>query len=130
MPHYRWEEVREEKLNPWLSRRFIAGERVMLAQIHLKKGGLVPVHKHVHEQFSHVLKGSVKFTLSGRKYVLNEGEVLHIPSNKVHSAEAAEDSEVLDVFSPIREDWLSGDDGYLRDVKTPGKPKRKPSKKR
>ena len=100
----------------------------MLAQIRIKKGGVVPAHKHIHEQMCFLLKGSLKFNVAGKEYMISEGEVMQIPSSEEHSVLALEDSVALDVFSPIREDWLSGDDSYLRNVKTPGKPKRKSSK--
>ena len=100
----------------------------MLARISIKKDGTVPLHKHHHEQMCFLLKGSLKFNLAGKEYQMSEGEVLQIPSNQEHGVLALRDSVALDVFSPIREDWLSGDDSYLRNVKTRGKPKRKSSK--
>ena len=61
-----------------------------------------------------VLKGVLKLRLPDKEFTLGEGEVLHIPSGVKHSAVAVEDALALDVFSPIREDWLSGKDAYLR----------------
>lgn len=122
---YRWEDVEVEPLNPKLSRKLIAGEKVMLAQVHLKKGAIVPTHAHVHEQLAYVLRGALKFSLAGSEYTLRGGEVLHIRSNEKHGVVALADSLVLDIFSPIREDWLRGDDAYLRDLKASEKQKRK-----
>lgn len=111
---YRWKEIPEEQLNPLLTRKMITGERVMLAHIILKKGSVVPAHKHENEQVTYILSGSLKFEVNGRDIILREGDVLHIPSNVVHSAVALEDTLDLDVFSPPRQDWLDGTDDYLR----------------
>ncbi|MGE5359217.1 MAG: cupin domain-containing protein [Bacteroidales bacterium] len=110
----RWNEVREEQLNTLLSRRVISGERAMVAQITLKKGCVVPEHSHESEQISWVFKGALQFTIGGEQIVVREGEVLCIPSHVPHAAIAIEDCFEMDVFSPIRRDWLDGTDAYLR----------------
>ena len=112
-----WREVPSEEVTPMLSRRLVTGDRVMLAEVNLVKGCPVPRHQHEHEQLTHVMKGALKFWIGdndAEELVLREGEVLHLPSNVWHRAEALEDSVVLDVFSPPREDWLSKSDAYLR----------------
>ena len=89
----------------------------MLAHVYLKKGFIVPAHSHDNEQITYVLNGALKFWLGedgSEEIVVSAGEVLHIPGNVVHKAEALEDTLDLDVFSPPREDWLSGTDAYLR----------------
>lgn len=111
---HRWSEIEEEPLNPLLSRKLITGDRMMLSHIILKKGCVVPAHKHENEQISYILKGALKFEVNGKEIVVREGEVLHIPSNVVHSATALEDTMDLDVFSPPRQDWLDKTDDYLR----------------
>jgi len=111
---YRWADIPEESLNPLLSRKLITGDRVMLAHVILKKGSIVPAHQHENEQVTYILSGALKFELQGKEIVLREGDVLHIPSNVVHSAIALEDTLDLDVFSPPRQDWLDGTDDYLR----------------
>jgi len=118
---YDWRDVESEEVTPMLRRRLITGERVMLAEVRLSKGCPVPRHQHVHEQLTHVLKGALRFWTGdddAEELVLREGEVLHLPSNVWHRAEALEDSVVLDVFSPPREDWLSKSDAYLRAAAT------------
>jgi len=97
-----------------LTRKLITGERVMLSALVLKKGCVVPAHHHENEQVSYVIRGKLKFDVNGREIVLNAGDVLHIPSNVVHSATALEDTLDLDIFSPPRQDWLDGTDDYLR----------------
>ncbi len=111
---YRWADIPEESLNPLLSRKLITGDRVMLAHVILKKGSIVPAHQHENEQVTYILSGALKFELQGKEIVLREGDVLHIPSNVVHSAIALEDTLDLDIFSPPRQDWLDGTDDYLR----------------
>ena len=111
---YRWKDLEEEQLNPLLTRKLITGDRVMLSELVLKKGCIVPAHHHENEQVTYVLRGVLKFVVNGKDIILNTGDVLHIPSNVVHSAEALEDTLDLDVFSPPRQDWLDGTDQYLR----------------
>jgi quercetin dioxygenase-like cupin family protein len=113
----RWDQVETETLTPWISRQMIHGDRIMLAQIHLKKGCVVPLHQHDNEQFSYVLEGKMRLWVGKgelEEIVIESGEVLHLPSNVPHKAEALVDTRCLDVFSPPRQDWIDGTDAYLR----------------
>src|ERR671922_677015 len=107
---HRWDEIALEKVTEMLSRKIVTGEREMLAQVYLKRGCLVPMHSHDAEQMTYVLQGALKFLVGGEEITLREGEVLHIPSRVPHQAEALEDTFELDVFSPVRADWISGRD--------------------
>ncbi|MDX1546628.1 MAG: cupin domain-containing protein [Rhodothermales bacterium] len=114
---HRWDDMPMEELTPLLSRRLITGERMMLAHVYLKKGCIVPLHQHENEQITYVLEGALKFWIGaedGEEVTVRAGEVLHIPSNVPHKAEALEDTLDVDVFSPPRQDWLDGTDAYLR----------------
>jgi quercetin dioxygenase-like cupin family protein len=114
---YRWDDMPKERVSSTLERRLISGERVMLAQVSLQKGCVVPRHQHVHEQFTYVIEGALRFSIGdeqGDKLAVGAGEVLHLPSNVWHEAAVLQDSLVLDVFSPPREDWLQKTDAYLR----------------
>jgi len=111
---YAWDAVNKEVLNEKMWRKIISGEKAMLAQIWLAQGAAVPVHQHESEQISWVMQGALKFVLEGKEIVLRSGELLHIASNTPHQAIALEDTLALDVFSPIRRDWLAGQDNYLR----------------
>lgn len=114
---YRWADMPEEELTPLLSRRLITGERMMLAHVYLKKGSIVPLHQHENEQITYVLEGALKFWIGaedGEEVTVRAGEVLHIPPNVPHKAEALADTLDVDVFSPPRQDWLDGTDAYLR----------------
>jgi len=113
-----WESVKKEQLNPSLWRKVISGEKTMLAQVFLARGCVVPTHQHESEQISYIVEGALKFELGGKEIVVGKGEVLVIPSNVPHKAVALEDTLDLDVFSPIRVDWLTGKDDYLRKEST------------
>jgi quercetin dioxygenase-like cupin family protein len=109
-----WDSVEKEIMNEKLWRKVITGEKAMIAQVGIARGGVVPLHHHESEQLSYVLEGAIKFEIEGREIVVRKGEVLVIPSNVPHSAVAVEDFLGLDIFSPIRIDWLTGQDDYLR----------------
>ena len=111
---HRWDEIEHEKVTEMISRKLVTGARQMLAQIYLKKGAMVPVHSHESEQMTYVLQGALKFLVNGEEITVREGEVLHIPSWVEHQAEALDDTFELDLFSPIRQDWLDGTDTYFK----------------
>jgi quercetin dioxygenase-like cupin family protein len=114
MEHYIWDKMEKEVLSDTISRRIISGEKAMVAQVFLARGAIVPAHSHESEQISYIVKGAVKFEIEGREIVVSAGEVLRIPSNEPHGVVALEDAFALDIFSPIRHDWLAGQDDYLR----------------
>ena len=111
---YRWDEIALEKVTEMISRKIITGEREMVTQIYLKRGAIVPMHSHESEQMTYVLQGALRFLIGGEEMTVREGEVLHIPSWIEHQAEALDDTFELDVFSPIRQDWLNKTDDYFR----------------
>ena len=114
--HFQWGKMEKEEVTDVIFRKVISGERAMLAQIFLEKGAVVPMHSHENEQITCLLEGALKFWIGEekRELILRAGEVLHIPSNVPHQAEAIEDCVDLDVFSPPRQDWLDGTDDYFR----------------
>jgi quercetin dioxygenase-like cupin family protein len=114
LQHIRLQDMPVEHLNPLIDRQFVAGERSMLARIILRKGSIVPMHSHDNEQITYVLEGVLKFIIQGKEIIVRGGEILVIPSNLAHSAEALEDTVDLDIFCPPRADWISGTDAYLR----------------
>ena len=111
----RWDELALEKVTEMISRKIVTGEREMLAQIYLKKGAVVPMHNHESEQITYVLQGALRFLIDGEQITVREGEVLVIPSWLPHQAEALDDTFELDIFSPIRQDWLDKTDKYFHD---------------
>jgi quercetin dioxygenase-like cupin family protein len=115
-----WDDVPRERVTDLLDRQLITGERVMLAHVHLKRGCVVPKHRHENEQFTYIIDGALRFSLGEdgqEEVVVRSGQVLHIPGNVWHEAEALEDTLDMDVFSPPRADWLDGTDTYFHDRK-------------
>ena len=114
---YRWDSMKKERVSDMLERRLITGDRMMLAHVYLKKGCIVPKHSHENEQLTYILEGALKFWIGddgAEEITVNAGEVLLIPSNIPHKAEALEETLDVDVFSPPRQDWLEKKDDYLR----------------
>jgi quercetin dioxygenase-like cupin family protein len=112
--YFTWESVPLEVLSEMISRKVISGDKAMVSQVFLKKGAVVPEHHHESEQITYIMDGALKFELEGREVTVRKGEVLRIPSHVPHRAVALEDTLDLDIFSPIRADWLAKDDEYLR----------------
>jgi len=115
----RWNDIPKEKVTETISRRLFTGERMMIAHVHLDKGAIVPTHQHENEQLTWVVEGAFRFWIGAEdapdreELVLSAGEVLYIPPNVPHKAEALEDTFDVDVFSPPRQDWLDGTDTYF-----------------
>jgi quercetin dioxygenase-like cupin family protein len=114
---HRWSDVPREQVTEHLGRRLVTGERIMVAQVELTRGCIVPQHAHVHEQTTLVLDGCLRLKIGddgAESYDIRAGELICLPSNVPHAAEALEDTRVLDIFNPPREDWLNRTDAYLR----------------
>jgi quercetin dioxygenase-like cupin family protein len=117
---YRWESMPREVISPVIERRLITGERMMIAHVYIKKGGIVPLHSHDNEQLTYILEGALRLWVGEEGspeqavHDVHAGEVLVIPSHLPHRAQALEDTLDVDVFCPPRQDWLDKTDGYLR----------------
>ena len=117
VPHYRWSDMPAEQLKKGLSRKLITGERMMIAHVYFETGEEVPRHSHENEQLTYILSGALRFWFGAndeQEVTVRAGEVVVIPSNLPHRAVALEETLDVDVFSPPRQDWLSGTDAYLR----------------
>jgi len=112
--HHRWADVPAEQINPSITRQYITADRVTVARFELKQGGVVPVHAHENEQVSFVISGALKFTIDGRDIIVRAGELLQIPSRVPHGVGVLEDTIVVDVFSPVRQDWIDKTDTYFQ----------------
>jgi quercetin dioxygenase-like cupin family protein len=113
---HRWSDMPKEKVTDQISRRLITGQRMMLAHVYLAKGTIVPRHQHHNEQLTYILEGALRFWIGEQEEEVLDvraGEVLHIPSNVWHKAEALEDTLDVDIFDPPREDWLNHTDSYF-----------------
>jgi len=114
---HRWNDMPKERVTDEIDRRLVVGERMMLAHVYLKKGCIVPKHHHENEQLTYILEGALRFWIGEdelQEVIVRAGEVLHIPSNVPHKAEALEDTLDVDIFDPPRQDWLNKTDAYLR----------------
>lgn len=84
--------------------KLVHGEQLSLAFWTVEKGAEVPEHNHPHEQMMHVVEGEFEFTLNGITKVYIAGDIVPIPSNVPHSGKAVTACQLMDVFSPARED--------------------------
>ena len=112
--------MRAERLTESIGRRYLTGDRVTVARFELTRGGVVPRHAHENEQVSCVLSGTLKFTFDGDEVLVGAGEVMQIPGGVAHEVTVVEDTVVLDVFSPVRQDWIDGTDSYFRANRSSG----------
>ena len=118
--HFAWSDVTEERVTDVISRKLITGDDMMIAQVFLKTGAVVPQHSHHNEQITYIISGALHFWIGAdreHEVVVRAGEVLHLPSNLPHEAKALEDTLDVDIFSPPRQDWLDGTDSYFHKTK-------------
>jgi signal transduction histidine kinase len=109
-----WQALEKEKLNDKLSRKVVYGENGTLVQFFAKEGGRAERHSHLSEEYLLLTSGALKFNFDDHEVVVSDGESLVIPPNVPHSILAMKDSEFVEFFAPVREDWLRGEDQYLR----------------
>jgi quercetin dioxygenase-like cupin family protein len=101
-------------MNPLVTRQVIHSERMTISRLTLKKGAAVPRHQHENEQITMLESGRLKFIFDDEQRIIQAGEAMQIEPHRPHAVEALEDSVACDLFSPVRSDWLRGDDSYLR----------------
>ena len=97
-----------ERVTDKISRRIAAGEQGMIVWWSMKAGAHAAVHKHPNEQIAWMLSGKMEFRLGDKRRTCGPGDVVVIPGGVEHEAFFPEDTEVIDVFSPPREDFLAG----------------------
>jgi quercetin dioxygenase-like cupin family protein len=83
------------------------GEKTLLAKFHLKKGAIIPGHQHIHEQTGFMISGKMIFNIGSDQYECEPGDSWCIPGAVEHGVEVLDDSVVIEVFSPVREDYLT-----------------------
>ena len=116
MQHFKWDEIAEERINDKFTRKLAWNGTVMISWMDCKKGCYVPPHNHENEQLTFVVSGRWRFKIDGKTLEVGPNEMLYIPPNMVHEAEATEDLIAYDIFVPPRQDWIKGEDAYLRNV--------------
>lgn len=106
----RWvahENVLAEKMPTWEKRRILAhGPQMMMVENEFAPGDIAPEHKHPHTQITYVIDGVLEFTVEGEKRVLRNGDSVYIAPDGTHSAIAIEQSLIIDMFAPMRENFL------------------------
>jgi quercetin dioxygenase-like cupin family protein len=105
--HIDWGSVPAEQLAEGIERQMIWGERLMMCRLILQPQVVTAVHSHPHEQMTIVARGRVRFIVDGRDRIATAGDVLLFPANIPHGATMLdEEVELIDIFSPLREDFL------------------------
>lgn len=105
MVFYTPEDMNDRELFPGCRARLVHAERMTISQVSLDAGAVVPEHAHEHEQVSNVISGEFAFTIGGKTHVLQPGQIAVIPSGVLHVGKALTDCYIIDVFSPVREDY-------------------------
>lgn len=102
-----WTKIPVEQVSDGIKRQMIVGEKVMVCRFTFDPFVVTDVHSHPHEQVTLVVQGKVRFTIDGLTVIAAPGDVLHFPSNNQHGATMLDEEVVLiDIFSPVREDFL------------------------
>jgi quercetin dioxygenase-like cupin family protein len=97
-----WEEVREG-----VHRKVMAyDERLMLVKVRFERGKIGALHQHPHSQITHVESGVFEIQIGDHKKLLKGGDAFYIPPDTIHGAECIEAGVLIDVFSPMREDFI------------------------
>ena len=103
-----WDSIPVERISEGIERQMIVGENIMICRLRFDPFVVTPAHRHPHEQMTLVMQGKVKFIIEDDTRIVSAGDVLHFPSNHWHGATMLDEEVVLiDVFSPIREDFLA-----------------------
>jgi len=106
--HLNWADIPVEHPAEGIERQMVVGERMMIVRFRFVPFLVTPEHTHMHEQMSLVVSGRVRFFVEGEERIASPGDVLHFPPNCLHGATMMDEEVVLiDIFSPIREDFLS-----------------------
>ena len=107
--HLNWSSIPVERPAEGIERQMIVGKNLMIVRFRFAPFLVTPEHEHPHEQMSIVVSGRVRFFIEGAERIVFAGDVLHFPPNCWHGATMMEEEVVLlDVFTPVREDFLTG----------------------
>jgi quercetin dioxygenase-like cupin family protein len=117
MKKINWNEVAQEQVNPKMKRKFIYGEKMMIAKMEFEDGFIVPWHQHENEQITEVIEGTLRFWFDNNEdqhIDLHAGDSIIIPGNRPHKALMIGKVIETDTFAPPRQDWIDNSDDYLR----------------
>ena len=102
-----WDKIPVENVSEGIERQMVVGQNMMVCRFRFAPNVVTPEHTHPHEQITMVMKGKVKFFVDGIPHMMSPGDVLHFPPHNLHGATMLDEEVILiDVFSPIREDFL------------------------
>ena len=113
MGFYDWDKMRPEEISELYKRKVALGENITVARVEVKQQAVTQTHKHESEEVIIVLKGAWRFHLPSGDVTLRDNQMLAIPPGVEHSSEALEDTVALDICTPTRMDWLTGEDRFL-----------------
>lgn len=85
----------------------VYGDKSLLSEFHLKKGSRLPLHAHPNEQTGYMITGHIKLSIGGKIFEVKPGDSWSIPGGMEHGAEILEDSQIVEIFSPVRDDYLA-----------------------
>ena len=102
----KFENSDPKEIIPGFTARFIHTATQTLSLVELTKGAILPTHSHPHSQISQVVEGEFQLTISGKTKICKPGDVAIMESNEEHSGKAITDCKILDIFCPVREDYL------------------------
>ncbi|HXG92415.1 MAG TPA: cupin domain-containing protein [Blastocatellia bacterium] len=113
MGFYDWDKMRPEEISELYKRKIALGENIVVARVEVKQWAVTQPHRHECEEVIIVLKGAWQFNLPDGEVTLRENQMLSIPPGVEHSSEAIEDTVALDICTPTRLDWITGEDRFL-----------------
>ena len=105
MELYDWDGVGKESISPLIVRQVIHTPHMTILRGTFQEGAVLPLHRHIQEQVTMLIEGSLRVALADQEVILKPGEVLIIPSDVPHLVEALEYSIGIDLFTPARDDW-------------------------
>ena len=97
--------LKSKELMPGYHGKMVHGQQLTWAFWTVEQGAEVPEHQHPHEQIMHVIKGEFEFSLNNQTKIYTAGDIVLIPSNSPHSGKAITPCELMDIFSPVREEY-------------------------
>ena len=104
-----WDKIESQTVGTGIKRQMVVGQNIMVCRFTFDPFVVTPEHTHPHEQVTLVIKGRVRFMIADEERIVEPGDILHFPSNNRHGATMLDEEVVLiDIFSPIREDFLNG----------------------
>jgi len=113
MGFYDWDKMKPEEISELYKRKLALGENIMVARVEVKKWAVTQPHSHECEEVIVVLKGAWQFHMPGGDVTLRDNQVLAIPPGVEHSSQVLEDTIALDICTPARLDWITGEDKFL-----------------